>query len=440
MELEGSLKVFSLPEILQFLAMGKMTGTLTVRNENYTISLLFKDGRIVNSSTLTRPKKLGEMLVSRGFIKRSDLEEVLRLQKTIDTDKMLGQILTEREMVTDAILKDTIRLQLEEEIWELFSWDEGHFKFEHGEDKAISDIKVEINIEPLLLEGTRRQDEWNKIKKTLPDDSIIVGIRKPEMELEGELTLSDNEWKILSFINSFFSISTIVDRGGLGRFDTYRILNSFLAAGIIEIVNPEYLESQPIPKLEPDTEPIVGLDGKAASDEAGVTERTLRAISGIFSRKGQQRDKQTLRLRFLSPIGAISYGINELMQTFVSQKDFIVSDMDKKMLEHFWRSIIMICPRADIIRVFHNLVDVRKFERFVELIGISEPLRPVYEDSVHGLRRLMAALYRESVQRLGEKNSNKLAISFIEDTASRVEITYAQKFNFMDFFMGVLTK
>ncbi len=438
MELEGSLKVFSLPEILQFLAMGKMIGNLTIKNDNFTISLYFKDGKIVNSSTLTRPKKLGEMLVSRGFIKRSDLEEVLRLQKTIDTDKMLGQILIERELVTDSILKDTIRLQLEEEIWELFSWDEGYFKFEHGEDKWTSDVRVEINIEPLLLEGTRRQDEWNKIKKTLPDDTIVVGIRRIDGELEDEMTFSDNEWKILSFINSFFSISTIVDRGGLGRFDTYRILNSFLAAGLIEILDPERLSSQP--KLEKDTEPLMELSEKQYGEDIGAGERTLRLISGIFSKKGQSKDKNQAKLKFLSPIGAVSYGINELMQNFISQKDFIVSDMDKKMLEHFWRAIVMICPKADIVKVFHNLVDVRKFERFVEMIGMCEALRPVYEDCLHGLKRLIAALHREAVQRLGEKNANKLAISFIEDTASRIEISYTQKFNFMDFFMGVLAK
>lgn len=438
MELEGSLKVFSLPEILQFLAMGKMSGSLSVKRENYGITLIFRDGRIINSSTINRPKKLGEMLVSRGFMKRSDLEEVLRLQKTIDTDKMLGQILIERELVTDMILRDAIRLQLEEEIWELFSWDDGYFKFEHGEEKVTYDVRVEIFIEPLLLEGTRRQDEWNKIKKNLPDDTIIVGIKRMEGEFENETTLSDNEWKILSFINSFFSISTIVDRGGLGRFDTYRILNSFLAAGLVEIIDPETLSDKP--KFDPDTEPVPEFDEKALTEEYGPKEKTMRLISGLFTKKGAPAQKQLGKLKFLSPVGAISYGLNELMQTFIGQKDFIVSDMDKKMLEHFWRSIVMICPKADLIRVYKNLVDVRQFERFVEMLGMCEALRPVYEDCVHGLRRLTAALYREGIQRLNEKTSHRLAISFIEQTAPRIEITYAQNFNFMDFFMEVLSK
>jgi hypothetical protein len=35
---------------------------------------------------------------------------------------------------------------------------------------------VQIDIEPLLLEGSRRQDEWQRIMAVLPNDRMIVAI------------------------------------------------------------------------------------------------------------------------------------------------------------------------------------------------------------------------------------------------------------------------
>ena len=100
MELEGTLRAFSLPDILQFLSMGKMTGILSIWREGYSIDLTIREGKVVNSSSLDRPRKLGQMLVYRGFIRRYDLNEVLNAQQGVDRGKLLGQILIERELIS----------------------------------------------------------------------------------------------------------------------------------------------------------------------------------------------------------------------------------------------------------------------------------------------------------------------------------------------------
>ena len=71
MELEGRLNpAMSLPEVLQFLSMGKMTGTLTIKHGNYTAALVIRQGKLINSSSLGRPRKLGQMVVNRGLVPR----------------------------------------------------------------------------------------------------------------------------------------------------------------------------------------------------------------------------------------------------------------------------------------------------------------------------------------------------------------------------------
>ena len=433
MELEGSLKAFSLPEVLQFLSMGKMTGVLTIQRAQYNISLIIKQGKIVNSSTLDRPRKLGQMLVHRGVIKRSDLEEVLSLQKAIDSDKLVGQILIERELISKETLREAIKLQLEEEIWDLFNWDEGHFKFEHLDESDVMNILVELEIEPLLIEGTRRLDEWDKIVKNIQDDDTVLTVIPLSEDFEQEVALSDNEWLVLSLINGFFNVGSLVSRGGLGKFETYRILNTFLAAGLVKVKTPSQEEE------------VAGLNALAPRPPEGLEDENekpqrLKKVGTLFSRMRQQpRERPEEEITFVSPLGLIGHFLNDLITQLMRNNEFIVARSDETLLEKFWEKIVMNYPKADLIRVVGNRVDVNPFERFVEFTALGNPIRVCYEDAVEAMAKLLEATYKLAAQRLGEKNVTRMVLSLRDSFGQSVHITHADNFNLNDFVARVVT-
>lgn len=433
MELEGSLKAFSLPEVLQFLSMGKMTGVLTIQRAQYNIALIIKQGKIVNSSTLDRPRKLGQMLVHRGVIKRSDLEEVLSLQKAIESDKLLGQILIERGLITKETLRETIKLQLEEEIWDLFNWEDGYFKFEHMDESDVMNILVELEIEPLLIEGTRRLDEWEKIVKNIQDDDTVVTVAPLSEDFEQEITLSDSEWLILSLINGFYDIGSLISRGGLGKFETYRIINSFLAAGLIKVKTPGEEETSPEPSASP--------GGQAQAVEA-ESEKPQRAKKGgtLFSRMRQQpRERAEEEMTFVSPVGLIGHLINDLVVQLMRNHEFVVAASDQSLLERFWESVVMNYPKADLIRVVGNRVDASAFERFVEFAGLGNAIRVCYEDAVEAMAKLLDATYKLAAQRLGEKNVTRMVLALRDGFAQKARILHADNFNLNDFVAQIVT-
>jgi len=226
--MQGNLKQIQLPEVLQFISMGKSSGKLTVSTrDSVETTLMIKSGKIINSTALERQRRLGDLLVHRGILRRSVLSQVLSLQRTVESDKRLGQILIDREIVSANTIRDVLKLQLEEEIWNLFGLDDGEFRFEQVDEDKLGDANLQIDIEPLLLEGTRRQDEWRKLVRLLPSDKMIPIANLPK-DRDKKFKPTPAEWKVLAQLNGRFNIRAIVNRAGMGRFEVYQILAEFI--------------------------------------------------------------------------------------------------------------------------------------------------------------------------------------------------------------------
>ncbi|GAB4322702.1 MAG: hypothetical protein Kow0059_17850 [Candidatus Sumerlaeia bacterium] len=439
MELEGKLSSFSLPEVLQFLSMGKMTGTLTLKHHNNKVSLLIKEGKIINATQI-KSRRLGQMLVESGYLKRSQLDSAVSIQRKTK-DAMLGQIILDQGYVKKEDIEQTLRLQIEEEIWDLFSWDEGEFKFEYGIEPRFDDRLVEIDIQPLLLEGSRRQDEWSKIKKHIPDETGIVRLVPPQEDFDFDLQLTANEWRVLSMIDGHTSVMALCNRSGLGRFDTYRILSTFLSSGIVEIV-PLQEELQDVaqrspasapdenvgqPEMDVSEEPAVGGGrGVSASDS-----QVLRLMPPLFGRKrtagkSERVASQVVR-EVVSPVGAVAVLINRYLQAIARQKEF--ENEDSLFLFRLWRPIIEDYPKADLVRMCRDRVDVSQFERFVEETEMSPAINACYEDTLDALMRFFRIVAQISNQRLGARAAQQLWNDVAGPGALRLVIKYNSDFD-----------
>jgi hypothetical protein len=430
MELEGSIKAFSLPEVLQFLSMGKMTGVLTIQKDSAVVSLLIRKGKIIDATMAGRARRLGQLLIDRGLLKRSDLEEVLGQQQTIDTDKRLGQILVDRQIVSLEKLRDALRLQIEEDVWDLFSWDEGYFKFEYVDDQAAADAIVEIDIEPILIEGSRRLDEWHKIIKNIPGDDVVLAIKPLAIESHGEMALSEQEWAVLSLVNGYYNVGAICNRSGFGRFETYRILNACLIAGMIGIKSPGEANDADKNSLQ---EALLTL--KKERDEAGAEEETggiglLRLGSRLFKGKQPVRAEPTRAMDFLSPVGLLSSLINNYLVALLVNKEFSSSlEDDVRLIADHWREVVMNHPKADMVKVSNYQVEPMALEKFIDYTGYSNAVRTTFEESMEALKRFLETLHKLARQRLGEKVASRIATNLLNEYVGRSRLKYLPDFN-----------
>jgi hypothetical protein len=243
MALQGTLKDFSITEIIQLIGQQLKTGVLKIRRGKDLVEIHFVDGMIVHVYSNYRGKKdlIGEILVKAQLITEEQLERVLKIQK--DTLKYLGEILVELQLLTkDDVLK-VISTQIYETIYDLFWWEDGHFNFDLKLVESYKKIPFALSTEQVLLNILRMVDEWSEIekkifsphlvfKKTLGLEDKSVGVLSPQSYLKEKLT-SEQEM-IYNLVDGTRTVQEIIDRSLLGKFNASEILVDLSQMGLIE--------------------------------------------------------------------------------------------------------------------------------------------------------------------------------------------------------------
>jgi hypothetical protein len=234
MSLSGNLKTVSFPDILQLLATGKKTGILEVSTPTRQKEVAFKDGNIIYASSVNSNEDLlGNMLLRRGKISKSDLDRAVTLHK--QTGRQLGTTLVDMNLFEKDEIAECLKLQIEEIVYNLFSWNEGNFLFREGEGPRSAPFTIELNTMNVVMEGTRRIDEWLEIQKVVPPDDVLLRIAKSPKTNSEDISISLDEFKVLSLINGERTLPELIDVSPMGEFVTCRAVYRLILGKLIEV-------------------------------------------------------------------------------------------------------------------------------------------------------------------------------------------------------------
>jgi hypothetical protein len=170
MGISGSLKDVSVADVMQFIHLGRRTGTLLLSRGGERSMIGFHGGRLV-SAQAPRTPKLGDLLVSSGMIDRGILDAAIRSQNEERERRSLGQILVTSGSIDAEGLRRMIAEQIEQAVSEVMVWDTGTFEFAIDDLRPIDDIALypsdvlpdaDINTQMVLLEAARIFDERNR--------------------------------------------------------------------------------------------------------------------------------------------------------------------------------------------------------------------------------------------------------------------------------------
>ncbi len=170
MGISGSLKDVSVADVMQFIHLGRRTGTLLLSRASERAMIGFHGGRLV-SAQAPRTPKLGDLLVSSGMIDRGILDHAIRSQNEEREHRSLGQILMSSGSIDAEGLRQVIAQQIEQAVSEVMVWETGTFEFAIDDLRPIDDIALypsdvlpdaDINTQMVLLEAARIFDERNR--------------------------------------------------------------------------------------------------------------------------------------------------------------------------------------------------------------------------------------------------------------------------------------
>jgi tetratricopeptide (TPR) repeat protein len=206
MSLSGNLKTMDLAELLQWVTLGRKTGSLTFVKNKTKNSIFFKDGRIISSRSNEPTKQLGHFLLFQGKINEAQLKRALEIQ--LQSRANLGKILVQEGWITQDEAKKALMGRTEEVIYDLFLWEEGYFHFTANGFNLDELILINIDINAVIFEGVRRKDEWVRIRRVFPSNNVVLAIRNG-VDLKS-LSLKPLQKKLLFLTNQSKTIYEMI--------------------------------------------------------------------------------------------------------------------------------------------------------------------------------------------------------------------------------------
>ena len=177
MSLRGDLRTMALPDILQWIALGRKTGTLHVERRSVQKRIILREGNIFSSWSNDPRESLGQFLIRLRLVTEEQLFRVLLAQE--EKGRLLGSILVADGVLSEDDLRRALKAKAEETIYDLFLWPSGQFEFREGEFPENIHITFESLVTPVILEGIRRVDEWQRIRAVFPNLETTFKVSGP---------------------------------------------------------------------------------------------------------------------------------------------------------------------------------------------------------------------------------------------------------------------
>jgi hypothetical protein len=150
------------------------------------------------------------------------------------TDAGIVKLLLDHEIITRDDIRQCEDQLLEISIYTLFLWRNCLFTFKEGELVTEGGVPVNVDSTHLIIEGTRRVDEWIEVSPVVP--SVFMVFRR----IPGHHTapVPEKYWGLYDLIDGRNDVVTIARAAGLTQFEAARALFDLTRAGLIESIPP----------------------------------------------------------------------------------------------------------------------------------------------------------------------------------------------------------
>jgi hypothetical protein len=246
MALKGNLRDFTITQLLNLINLARKTGTLIVEGPTETVWISFYEGKLAYAQLRHEDNTLAAILHRANKFSTSQYK-VLKARAGNMSDKELGLLLINAGYVSKDDILTSVQNYFIESVQRLFTWVEGLFRFENNVLPPEEKITVRVDLENLIIEGSRRMREWEQLQDEIPNlEMALKFTERPGTNLRN-LNLSVEEWKVISFINPKNTIHQIARATKMSDLDIRRIVYGLLQAGLVEIIWPEGAP-KPLPK------------------------------------------------------------------------------------------------------------------------------------------------------------------------------------------------
>jgi hypothetical protein len=366
MSLKGDLRTMPLPDVLQWAASGRKTGSLHVERRSIEKRISLRDGNIFSSWSNDPRESLGQFLIRLRLLSEEQLFRALLKQE--EKGRLLGSILVADGLLGEDGLKRALKTKAEETIYDLFLWPSGQFEFHEGELPDNILISFETPVTPVILEGVRRVDEWQRILDVFPTMETTFKTAQPLPDDAPEL-----ERQLMALAAAGRSLADMSLELRRSDFEAAALVFDLHSRGhlVVDKVPPASQVSDPVGAIQA----LLSLayqrlsekrfDGalKAYEDVLALDRLNQHAKKGLLA-TSEARERERQR-REISPEGIPTIAVDLATltrQNLDPHEGFVLSRVNGQ-----WdvQSILKLCPMTEdeALLIFARLLD-RKLIRF----------------------------------------------------------------------------
>lgn len=234
MALKGNLRDFSTTQLLNLINLARKTGTLTIKGDD-AAHMAFREGKLIYAQMGDGNSNLALILQNAGKLS-GEQSRIIQTRAKGTSDKQLGHMLIQAGYVTQSDIIQSVRQYVLDVVYKLFTWADGTFRFDANQLPPPDRITIPIDLESVIMEGSRRLKEWEILQEELPDLDVALRFTdRPDARLQN-INLTVEEWRVVSFINPRNTIRQIARANNLSDFEIRRIVYGMLQAGLVEFV------------------------------------------------------------------------------------------------------------------------------------------------------------------------------------------------------------
>ena len=232
-DLQGRLGNFAISDILQMVGFSGKTGTLTLIQGWNTRTISFDKGRICYVAAGARLPSLFDLLVRTGRLQRHQVDG-FRARRPGKTEEEMVAELVKRQILTRNDMDRCHELVLETAVYTLFLWRNCIYTFKANELVMEGGVDVTVDGNHLIIEGTRRVDEWIEISPVVPSVYMIFR-QRPRLI---ERTVPDTHLQVFELVDGQRDVATIAREVGTSQFEAAKMLYDLVQARHVEAIPP----------------------------------------------------------------------------------------------------------------------------------------------------------------------------------------------------------
>lgn len=237
MALKGRLEDFGITQLLNLINLARKTGTLYLEGSKHNSYLCFREGKLIYAAMEGVEDSLPAILQKANVFSPRQVQ-MIQANMPNKSDREIAQVLITSGRLQQQLVVKSVREHILNLVYQIFSLTGGAFRFEPSKLPVQGKIATSIALENVIMEGSRRLKEWERLEDELPDlDISLKFAERPSTPLR-DVNLSVEEWRVISFVNPRNSIRQIAQFNNMSELQIRKIVYRLLQAGLVEIVRP----------------------------------------------------------------------------------------------------------------------------------------------------------------------------------------------------------